>query len=59
MVLRRPGVDSARRYRAGRRAMVVSGVVQPRQVDGEVVEPGTRLEARVRPGALTVRVARR
>jgi diacylglycerol kinase (ATP) len=42
----------------GRRALVVAREEWPRQVDGDQVGPGSRLEARVRPAALVVRVRR-
>jgi diacylglycerol kinase (ATP) len=56
LALRRPRHDPSRRHFAGRSAVIVSREVQPRQVDGDVIEDGRRLEARVRPGALVVRV---
>jgi diacylglycerol kinase family enzyme len=40
----------------GRRALVVARGEWPRQVDGDQVGPGSRLEVRVRPGTLVVRV---
>jgi diacylglycerol kinase family enzyme len=58
LVLRRPRHDTSRRHYSGRSAVIVSRDPQPRQVDGDVVADGTRIEARVRPGALVVRVPR-
>lgn len=59
LVSRRPRSDEARYHQQGRRARIVTRDPQPRQVDGDVVEDGTRLEARVLPGSLVVRVPRR
>lgn len=56
IVLRRARHDSSRFHLRGANAWVVTGADQPRQVDGDVVEPGRTLQARVRPGALVVRV---
>lgn len=56
LVLRRTSGDSPRTHFSGRTAVIVTPEVQPRQVDGDVVESGTKIEARVRPGALVVRV---
>lgn len=56
LALRRPRHDRSRRHFAGRSVVIVSRETQPRQVDGDVIEDGRRLEARVRPGALVVRV---
>lgn len=56
LVRRRPRQDDARIHLSGRSAWVVSQTSVPRQVDGDVVAEGRKLEARVRPGALTVRV---
>ncbi len=53
---RRPVNDSSRFHLEGRSAWVVTTNPQPRQIDGEVVEDGRALQARVRPGSLTVRV---
>ena len=50
--------DRSRRHYAGRSAVIVARETQPRQVDGDVVDEGRRLEARVRPAALVVRVPR-
>ncbi|HET7901686.1 MAG TPA: diacylglycerol kinase family protein [Candidatus Nanopelagicales bacterium] len=58
LALRRPRHDRSRRHFSGRSAVIVSRDRQPRQVDGDVVDDGTRIEARVRPGALVVRVPR-
>jgi len=48
--------DSSRHYFSGRTAWVVATTPQARQVDGDPVTEGNRIQARVRPGALTVRV---
>lgn len=53
----RPGSD-ARIHLRGRRALVVARGSWPRQIDGDQVGEGARIEARVRPGALLVRVPR-
>jgi diacylglycerol kinase family enzyme len=58
LALRRSRHDRSRRHYAGRSAVIVSRETQPRQVDGDVVDVGRRLEARVRPAALVVRVRR-
>lgn len=58
LTLRRPRHDRSRLHYSGRSAVVVSRETQPRQVDGDVVDEGRRLEARVRPAALVVRVPR-
>jgi diacylglycerol kinase (ATP) len=56
LVRRRPRSDAARHHQEGHRARIVTREPQPRQVDGDVVEDGTRLEARVVPASLVVRV---
>jgi diacylglycerol kinase family enzyme len=58
LVLRRPRSDTSRFHHSGRTAFVVTSTAAPRQVDGDLVGEGRRLEARVRPGALRVRVPR-
>lgn len=58
MVLRRPRSDRSRLHFSGRSAVIVTDIVSPRQVDGDVVEDGQKLEARVRPSALVVRTRR-
>jgi diacylglycerol kinase family enzyme len=58
LVLRRPRQDASRWHVRARSAWIVSAEDQPRQVDGDVVDPGRTLQARVRPGALLVRVPR-
>lgn len=50
------GRTSSRVHLRGRRAVVVARGEWPRQVDGDQVGTGSRLEARVRPGALVVRM---
>ena len=42
-----------------RRVEITSGVTLPREVDGEVISPGSALTVLVQPGTLTVRVPRR
>jgi diacylglycerol kinase (ATP) len=56
LVRRTAAADRGRTHLRGRRVTVVTRGEHPRQVDGDQVGPGTRLEARVRPGALLVRV---
>ena len=58
LVTRRPKQDTSRWHVRARSAWVVTAEEQPRQIDGDVVAPGTTLQARVRPGALLVRVPR-
>ncbi len=58
LALRRGGHDSSRIHLTGTSAWVVTSTEQPRQVDGDVVEPGRRMQARVRPASLLVRVPR-
>jgi len=58
LVLRRPRNDTSRYHLQGTSAWVVAGAPAPRQVDGDVVSPGTTIQARVRRGALVVRVPR-
>ncbi|MEO8776765.1 MAG: diacylglycerol kinase family protein [Candidatus Nanopelagicales bacterium] len=56
-LVRRPaGTGPSRVVLTGRSALIVARSPQPRQVDGDVVAKGSRLEVRVRPGALRVRV---
>lgn len=56
LIRRTPRQDDARIHLSGRSAWVVSHTNAPRQVDGDVVDEGRKLEARVRPASLTVRV---
>lgn len=56
MVTRRPRQDSSRIHLSGRSAWVVTQFPMPRQIDGDVIDEGRSLQARVRPAALTVRV---
>lgn len=56
LALRRGGHDSSRIHLTGTSAWVVTSTEQPRQVDGDVVEPGRRMQARVRSASLLVRV---
>lgn len=55
---RRAVHDGSRFVHTGRSAWVVTHFPVPRQVDGDVVEEGNRMQARVLPLALTVRVPR-
>ena len=56
IVLRRAVQDTSRFHLQGTSAWIVAAEPQPRQVDGDVVGDGRSIQARVRPGALTVRV---
>lgn len=56
LVSRRPREDRSRIYLSGRSAWVITHFPEPRQIDGDVIDEGRTLEARVRPGALVVRV---
>jgi diacylglycerol kinase family enzyme len=56
LALRRAVHDTSRYHLQGTSAWVVTPGEEPRQVDGDVVEPGRTIQARVRPGALLVRV---
>jgi diacylglycerol kinase (ATP) len=56
LALRRGGVDGSRYHFSGSSAWIVTRDDQPRQVDGDVVAPGRRIQARVCPRALAVRV---
>lgn len=58
LALRRAGHDASRYHLQGTTAWVVTPGEEPRQVDGDVEEPGRTIQARVRPGALLVRVPR-
>ena len=58
LALRRAVHDTSRYHLQGTSAWVVTPGEEPRQVDGDVVEPGRTIQARVRPGALLVRVPR-
>ncbi len=58
LVRRRQRDAHGRFHLRGRRAVVVARGDQRRQIDGDVLADGDRLEARVRPGALVVRVSR-
>ncbi len=57
-VMRRADVPDRRmeRFRA-RHVVVEASHTQPRQLDGDVIEPGKVLDIRVEPGALLVRVS--
>jgi diacylglycerol kinase family enzyme len=56
LALRRAAQDTSRHHLQGTTAWVVTPGEEPRQVDGDVEEPGRTIQARVRPGALLVRV---
>jgi diacylglycerol kinase (ATP) len=56
LVSRRPHSDKSRIVLTGSSAWVVTHFPVPRQVDGDVVEDGTRIQARVLAAALSVRV---
>jgi diacylglycerol kinase family enzyme len=56
LALRRAVHDNSRFHLQGSTAWVVASEDQPRQVDGDVVAPGRTIQARVRPGAVVVRV---
>jgi diacylglycerol kinase (ATP) len=58
LALRRAVTDDARHHLQGSTTWIVTREAQPRQVDGDVVEPGRSFQARVREGALVVRVPR-
>ena len=58
LVSRRPHDNASRIHMSGKSAWVVTHFPQPRQIDGDVVQDGVKLEARVRPSALRVRVPR-
>jgi diacylglycerol kinase family enzyme len=58
LVRRRRGADDSGTHLQGRSAWIVSRTEQPRQVDGDVVDEGRILQARVRPRSLVVRVPR-
>jgi diacylglycerol kinase family enzyme len=55
LVSRRPISDSSRIVLTGKSVWVVTHFPQRRQVDGDVMEDGRTLQARVRPAALLVR----
>lgn len=56
MVTRRKVSDSSRTVLTGRSAWIVTHFPMRRQIDGDVIADGRSLQARVRPGALLVRV---
>lgn len=56
-VMRRADVPDRRLERfTGKHVVVEASHTQPRQLDGDVIEPGKVLDIRVEPGALLVRV---
>jgi diacylglycerol kinase family enzyme len=60
-IITRTGADTdpARIRFRGREVRIATGHVRKRQIDGDIVTPGARLDVRVRPAALVVRVPRR
>ena len=58
LALRRSTTDDSRYHLQGSSAWIVARETAPRQIDGDVVEPGRSIQARVRRGALVVRVPR-
>jgi diacylglycerol kinase family enzyme len=58
LATRRVGHDDSRYHLQGASVWVVARELQARQVDGDVMEPGRSIQARVRRGALRVRVPR-
>ena len=58
LALRRGGTDESRYHIEGSSVWIVAREPAPRQVDGDVLEPGRTIQARVRRGALLVRVPR-
>jgi diacylglycerol kinase family enzyme len=56
LALRRAVTDDSRYHLQGSSAWVVAREPAPRQVDGDVLEPGRSIQARVLQGALVVRV---
>jgi diacylglycerol kinase family enzyme len=55
VITRRPGPDRRLVNLRGRRIVVETDRPYPRQVDGDLLEPGARLQADVEPRALVVR----
>ena len=51
VLVRRPRVPRMEMLR-GNRIRIVSDRPQPRELDGDVIDPGTTLDVTVRPGAL-------
>ncbi len=57
-VMRRADVPDRRMERfTAKHVVVEASHTQPRQLDGDVIEPGKVMDIRIEPGALTVRVA--
>jgi diacylglycerol kinase family enzyme len=48
--------DSQQERFCGRRILVETDRIVPRQIDGEVIDDGRSLDARIEPGALVIRV---
>ncbi len=58
LVRRRQFQDDSRTHLEGTSAWIVARTEQRRQIDGDVVDDGRVIQARVRPGSLIVRVPR-
>jgi diacylglycerol kinase family enzyme len=58
VLTRRRTVDDRLDRYTGRTVEIVAAHSTPRQLDGDLVTPGTRLRAEVEPGRLLVRVPR-
>jgi len=58
IALRRAAQDDSRFHLQGTSVWVVASEPQARQVDGDVMDPGRTIQARVRPRAVKVRVAK-
>src|SRR6188472_2341579 len=57
-VMRRADVPDRRMERfTAKHVLIEASHTQPRQLDGDVIEPGKVMDIRIEPGALTVRVA--
>jgi YegS/Rv2252/BmrU family lipid kinase len=57
-VMRRADVPDRRMERfTAKHVVIEASHTQPRQLDGDVIEPGKVMDIRIEPGALTVRVA--
>jgi len=56
--MRRADVPDRRMERfTAKHVVIEASHTQPRQLDGDVIEPGKVMDIRIEPGALTVRVA--
>lgn len=58
LALHRGGTDDSRYHLEGSSVWIVAREPAPRQIDGDVLEPGRTIQARVRQAALLVRVPR-